>query len=244
MTFMVSPVQDLRAFRGGSDFTVSVGGELFRLHKFPLYAKCAYFKVTPTHNNRCNSVVRQPLYSPIAASSVVHRRHDVAARWENGALVTHGEDEASRSAGQTKRLAERQKPLEKKHCEPVNEAAAALAEPNLPSQNLDDQGGGENAPQSPGGPDSIDIDAFPGTGTVWRSNLFCFPEPSTIHRCDKGGSDACFPPRQGFALCADFCYDIPVQITAGNLTPPLDPRLATLRNRFTRRVRTFSLIKS
>jgi len=35
---------DLRAFRGGSDFTVSVDGELFRLHKFPLYAKCAYFK--------------------------------------------------------------------------------------------------------------------------------------------------------------------------------------------------------
>ena len=36
---------DLRAFRGGSDFSVAVGGELFRLHKFPLYAKCAYFKV-------------------------------------------------------------------------------------------------------------------------------------------------------------------------------------------------------
>jgi hypothetical protein len=35
---------DLRAFRGGSDFSVAVGGELFRLHKFPLYAKCAYFK--------------------------------------------------------------------------------------------------------------------------------------------------------------------------------------------------------
>ena len=39
---------DLRAFRGGSDFTVSVDGELFRLHKFPLYAKCAYFKVSAT----------------------------------------------------------------------------------------------------------------------------------------------------------------------------------------------------
>jgi len=44
---LMTPIflQDLRAFRGGSDFSVSVGGELFRLHKFPLYAKCEYFKV-------------------------------------------------------------------------------------------------------------------------------------------------------------------------------------------------------
>ena len=47
-------------------------------------------------------------------------------------------------------------------------------------QSLDGDGGGEAAPQSPGGPDSIDLDAFPGTGAVRLSLLP--PEPTKCSR--------------------------------------------------------------